>query len=364
MDGPERLEVGRPHRRGPLRPLLALVAGLVALLALRVLGPPDGGGSGSRPDPTSSATTTPSPPASEPGAGVGDRAWPADLHAGRGTLYVAVGGTVLAVDAASGLVTSTGLRATGHDVRLTETPDGLLVWHPDGRRTRLLRFGLDVGTTPGGVFAGANRFLPAGRTGTWAARVGSGTGPTRWRLGDAQGAERATVVVAGQLRGDGAGGLLVEADGTARPAFPRTVAGAETRADPGVVVASGPDGYLVQRGVGGTCTTVLRAGPERTRQVVSPPLPSSAAHDAALSPGNRFVLLSRPKDDEPVVEVRALDAEQPLRTFPGRASGAAWLSDRWLALSGADGLVLYDVVADQVVPSAVGRVVQLAWQPG
>ena len=79
--------------------------------------------------------------------------------------------------------------------------------------------------------------------------------------------------------------------------------------------------------------------------------------------GNRLVLISQLEADAPVVTVSPLGSDRPLRTFPGAGSGAVWLSERWVAFVGRDGLVLYDAVDDRVVPSGVPGVVRLAWQP-
>ena len=309
------------------------------------------------------ATTPPGQPgASEPD--VPGRAWPADLRAGTGTLYLTSGRSVLAVDASTGLVTDTGIRTRSYDVRLAPLADGLLVWYPSGWSSRLLRFGLDTGTAPPGALSRANRFLPAADDGVWAAQVDPARPAERtvWRLVDADGTATTSVAVRGRAVADGAGGLLAVAGGTVRVVEPPLPAAADRQADAGAVVATGPDGFLVQRCTGGSCTTVLREGPDRTRRVLDVPVAGSAV-DGALSPGNRLVLLSQLVDDAPVVQVRPIDADRPLRTFPGAGSGAVWLSDRWVALVGRDGLVLYDAVDDRVVPSRLSGVGRLAWQP-
>lgn len=368
VSGPERLEAGPPSPRGP-RPRgrwLLPAAGAVllgGLLAARVGELPGLPTPAPRP-PTSSPYA--SAPPGQPGSSEPDvpgRAWPADLRAGTGTLYLTSGRSVLAVDASTGLVTDTGVRTRSYDVRLAPLADGLLVWYPSGWSSRLLRFGLDTGTPPPGALARANRFVP-GAAGVWAAQVDPARPDRRtvWRLVEADGTATTSVAVRGRAVADGAGGLLAVAGGTVRVVEPPLPAAADRQADPGAVVATGPDGFLVQRCSGGACTTVLREGAARTRRVLDVPVAGSAV-DGALSPGNRLVLLSQLVDDAPVVQVRPLGSDRPLRTFPGAGSGAVWLSERWVAFVGRDGLVLYDAVDDRVVPSRLSGVTRLAWQP-
>lgn len=346
---------------------MLLAAGVVLLgVALAVREAELPGRSTSAPGPSASSASTTTVPG-QPGSSQPDvpgRAWPADLRAGTGTLYLTAGRSVLAVDASTGLVTDTGIRTRSYDVRLAPLAEGLLVWYPSGWSSRLLRFGLDTGTAPPGALSRANRFVPAAGAGVWAAQVNPARPAARtvWRLVDADGKVTTSVAVPGRATADGSGGLLAVAGGTVRVLEPPLASAADRQADAGAVVATGPDGFLVQRCSGGACTTVLREGAARTRRVLDVPVAGSAV-DGALSPGNRLVLLSQLVDDAPVVQVRPLASDRPLRTFPGAGSGAVWLSDRWVAFVGRDGLVLYDAVGDRVVPAALGGVTRLAWQP-
>ena len=336
-----------------------VLLGLVVVLRVGELP----GRTSSAPAPSTSSTSAPGQPgASEPD--VPGRAWSADLRAGTGTLYLTAGRSVLAVDASTGLVTDTGIRTRSYDVRLAPLADGLLVWYPSGWSSRLLRFGLDTGTAPPGALSRANRFVTAADAGVWAAQVDPGRPAARtvWRLVDADGTATTSVRVQGRAVADGSGGLLAVGGGTVRVVAPPRPSEADRQADAGAVVATGPDGFLVQRCSGGACTTVLREGAARTRRVLDVPVAGSAV-DGALSPGNRLVLLSQLVDDAPVVQVRPLGSDVALRTFPGAGSGAVWLSERWVAFVGRDGLVLYDAVDDRVVPSRLSGVTRLAWQP-
>ena len=341
MDGPERLEDdARPARRATWVVVAVAVAVVAALGAVRF--------SGVLPDPA------PTPPGTTPTSVAALPGWPQGI--GGGTLYVLDAAGVAAVDVSSGRVTRSALRVDPTDVTLTAGGAGVLVWFPSGDGTpHLVDAASDETPTVGPALARARQVLPGPGEGMWTAEsVGfEDTGrPDRWRLMAPDGTVLGTAPLTGTVQADGAGGLFVTADDGR---VVHVVDGAPTTTWRGAVGAVGLQGWEASTCRKGRCTAALhdRASGAET------PLASLSPSDAGLpvlSLGSRFVAslrtTSRGGVDRTVVRVAVPGAVRELRSFPAADDGPdplVWLSDRWLAAAGEDGLVLYDAVDDRLV---------------
>lgn len=346
MADPEQLHA-EGVRLGQRRSWLALGVALVVLaglVAFRV------GAPGQDPAPVPAPSPTQPSPRSQ--------AWPAGLPPG--TLYVVAGGSLSTIDTADGAPTSTGVEATSGATMLTPLADGVLVWRPGTRAGRaLLVDGLTVGPVLGRLRT-ATGFLPGPDGRVWASE-GSRSGRATWRLVDAEGRASTSVVVDGSAAGDGAGGLLAVGRQGFRPVFPRPGRSVQ----PGEVIATGPDGYLVRSCAEAECRFVLH----RRTDGAKTNLRTAVGEDTSggsLSPANRLLAVVENVGGTTTLRVSVVATGEVKDIFAEprpSADGAVWLDDRWLALVSEDRLVLYDAVDDRVVTPDVplGDLGPLAW---
>lgn len=363
MAGPERLEVEGSRRRPSWWVLLVVVALLVGLLAVRLHSAPD-----EVPD-----AVRPSGPAARPPARP-STPWPQGRGLPSGTLYVVAGTDVSGVDVASGLVQPLGLDHVDPDqALLTAMAPGVLFSPAEGRPRSRIWFPGSGSVQAAGPVRSAASVLPAADGEVWTRTRQDWTpsdGATWVQAGD-DGATGRRLRVRGLAVPDGAGGLLdVEASSVrvARPEADGEVVGTSVR---GV----GPDGLVVAACEAGACTLELHDRPSGRTTALGPagaPDPdwfSAALDPAALSPGNRFLAVPGP-DQHGGFEVRLGPTAAPgtvRRTIPvgSRSADLTWLSDRWLAVTSADGLLLYDATDDVVVAPSLPlqRPTQLVFEP-
>ncbi|WP_204911738.1 hypothetical protein [Microlunatus spumicola] len=350
MTGPEQLVDDGP-RLGRRRTWVVLAVVLVVLVGLGVLR-----FGGSQPD----TAPAPAPAPTLPGESSTDpRAWPDDLPPG--TLLVGGGGQVVGLDASTGAlaIAPVGLEPAG--TVLTVLADGVLVWRPGGRGTRLLAVdGLAPRTVRGGLRS-ATSFLPGPDGRVWATDT-SRERATTWRLIDWRGRTARTVDVPRPVVGDGAGGFLEVGRREVRPVFPLV----ERRAEPGDLVATGPDGHVVRSCAEGECrfTLVRRDG-------TTEDLDTAVGDDTSagtLSPGNGLLAVTEKVGGRSTIRVSVVATGEVKEIFPSTrqtADDAVWLDDRWLALLSEERLVLYDTTEERVVTPRVSidGPGPLAWRP-
>ncbi|SEQ82549.1 WD40 repeat domain-containing protein [Microlunatus flavus] len=366
MTGPEHLEVGGARRRPSWWVLLVVVALFGGLLVVRLHSAQDQAPDAVRPPGATAPPTAPPTPATTP--------WPAGRGLPSGTLYLVAGDEVYGIDVAGGLVQPLGLHPVDPDqALLTAMAPGVLVSSAEGRpRTRIWFPGGLLGQTAGRVRS-AESVLPASGGDVWTRTRQDwrpSVGATWVRAGD-DGAPGPRLRVRGLAVPDGAGGLLdVDRSGVrvASPDADGEVVGTS-------LIGVGPDGLVVAACAAGSCTLELHdRASGRTTALGPSEAPSvdwvSAALDPeALSPGSRFLAASG-SDQAGAFEVRITGTTAPgvvRRTIPvgSRPADLAWLSDRWLAVTSADGLLLYDADADAVVAPSLPlqRPTQLVFDP-
>ncbi|HEY0238202.1 MAG TPA: hypothetical protein VGC37_06120 [Friedmanniella sp.] len=286
-------------------------------------------------------------------------AWPADLPPG--TLYAVADGRVQTIDSRDGRLTRTGARTGSGETSLTPLAGGVLVWRAGGRVRVVVTTGGTVRAV-GGRLRSASAFLPGPHGSVWAAGLERPERMT-WRRLDADGRPATSVGVDGSAQSDGGGGLLSITSRGVRPVVPSS----RRPRQRGEVVAVGPAGYVRRSCSRGECRFTLHhhaAGPDTE-------LTTAVGEDTTagvLSPTNRLLAVTETVGGTSTLRVSVVATGQIVEIFDepgGSAADAVWLDDRWLALSSADQLVLYDATDDRVVVPDVplSGSGPLAWLP-
>ena len=342
---------------------VALVGGL---LAVRLHSARDQVPDTVRPPSTTAPTPARPSPATTP--------WPRGRGLPSGTLYVVAGHDVWSIDVAGGLVQPLGLDHVDPDqALLTAMAPGVLVSTAEGRPRTRIWFPGGLVEQPGGRVRSALSVLPASDGDVWTRTRQDwkpSEGATWVRAGDG-GPTGPRLRVRGLAVPDGAGGLLDVDRSDVRAAR----AGADGEVVGTSLLAVGPDGLVVTSCEAGSCTRELHdRASGRTTALGSTGAPSTdwvsaALETGALSPGNRFLAASDP-DQDGGFEVRVGPTTAPPsagRAIPvgSRSADLTWLSDRWLAVASADGLLLYDAEDDVVVAPSLPlrRPTQLVFEP-
>ncbi len=348
MAGPEQLHddgvrLGRRRSFVVLGLVLVLLAGLGALRLSR-----------STPDPSPAPSETPVAASSS-----ARQPWPDDLPPG--TLFAASGGLVDMIDTGSGAVTPTNVQAAP-TTSMTHLSDGVLVWRKAGTGGRALLFDSAAPYPVLGVLRSATAFLPGPDDLVWAEQ-GRGADRAVWRLVDVDGRVARSVSVVGPVVGDGRGGLLSAGRQGVRPLAVRP----RPAPQPGEVVATGPDGYVVRSCVQPDCRFTLHSHTD-DRDTQLQTAVGADTSGGTLSPRNRLLAVTETVGGTSTLRVSVVATGEVKFIFPTpkeSTNDAVWLDDRWLALISEDHLTLYDADDDRVATpdlplSGIGP---LAWRP-